>query len=271
MATWLPGVDRDESIFEPGGGSYVDGPPFRGVIHTTEGGWDSSMGVFRSKLTAPHVMAAPPSHPDGPRIVQFIPLDRSAYAAANLSGGVETNRANALQVEIVAFAKSSHEMSDEDLEWIGRVVVGPMTRHAPGPIKMDTVEFFGEDAGFTLAVTTARQRMSPDQWLAFNGWCGHQHLPENEHWDPGRIDIAKILAAAGEQEFTIMDAQTRDYFDKKFNKARERDRFMRQTQLNHGEQLRRIRVAQGADATELKEIDKELDQIKASLADDDDD
>ena len=62
---------------------------------------------FKNGLKAPHVMAAPPSHPDGPRIVQFISLDWSAYALFNAEGGVETNRLGALQVEVVGFAKDS--------------------------------------------------------------------------------------------------------------------------------------------------------------------
>src|SRR5262245_16859138 len=176
MAIFLPGVERDEDgIFQPGGGTYVAGP-FRGVLHTTQGGWDSSMGVFSSKLTAPHVMAAPPSHPDGPRIVQFISLDRSAYALANPGGGVETNRRSALQVEIVGFAEDIQELTDEDLGWIGSEVVGPMTRAAPGPIQLTGPKFFGAEDG-TLAKADAFQRMSSDEWNAFNGWCGHQHVP----------------------------------------------------------------------------------------------
>jgi hypothetical protein len=31
--------------------------------------------------------------------------------------------------------------------------------------------------------------MSDDEWNAFNGWCGHQHVPENSHWDPGKLNI----------------------------------------------------------------------------------
>ena len=265
MSIWLPDVPRDESIFEPGGGSYTSGP-FRGILHTTEGGWDSSLSVFRSRLTAPHVMAAPPSHPDGPRMVQFIPLDRSAYAAANLSGGVETNRLSALQVEIVWFAKEARLLTDEDLAWLGSKVVGPMTRHAPGPIRLEAPEFLGDDAGFTLAKTTAPQRMSPAEWEAFNGWCGHQHVPENEHWDPGAIDINSIFSNA-QEDFTIVDDATQKYFDEKFANIRERDRLIRQTQLDHGKRLRDVRASQGAHTDELKGLDDDLAKMQASLDD----
>lgn len=195
MSIWLPGVPRDESIRGAGGGSFAGGPD-KIVLHTTEGGWDSSMSVFRSRLTAPHVMAAPPSHPDGPRIVQFIPLDRSGYALRNDAGGAETNRDQVLQVEIVWYAARARELTGRDLDWLGREVVGPLIEHADGDIRLTAPTFYGPDAGWTLASSSARQRMSTTEWDNFNGVCGHQHVPENDHWDPGAIDIDRILAAA---------------------------------------------------------------------------
>ena len=35
--------------------------------------------------------------------------------------------------------------------------------------------------------------MTNDEWNDFDGWCGHQHVPENEHWDPGKLDIGRLL------------------------------------------------------------------------------
>lgn len=196
MAIWIPGVDRDENIYGLGGGSFAGGPA-KIVLHTTEGGWDSALSVFRSRMTAPHMMAAPPSHPDGPRRVQFVSLDRSAYALRNDAGGVETNRDHALQVEIVWWAARARELTAEDLDWLGTQVVAPLVEHAGEPIRLEAPTFYGPDPGWTLATETARQRMGPTAWDTFNGVCGHQHVPENEHWDPGAIDIARILAAAG--------------------------------------------------------------------------
>ncbi|HEY6222818.1 MAG TPA: hypothetical protein VIW26_03470, partial [Gemmatimonadales bacterium] len=39
-------------------------------------------------------------------------------------------------------------------------------------------------------------RFTAAAWLAFDGWCGHQHVPNNDHGDPGAIDIARLLAIA---------------------------------------------------------------------------
>jgi hypothetical protein len=32
--------------------------------------------------------------------------------------------------------------------------------------------------------------------LAYRGWLGHQHAPENRHWDPGAIDIDNLIGLA---------------------------------------------------------------------------
>jgi hypothetical protein len=40
------------------------------------------------------------------------------------------------------------------------------------------------------------KRLSGQQWLDFSGWLGHQHAPENDHWDPGAIDITDLLNRA---------------------------------------------------------------------------
>jgi hypothetical protein len=35
--------------------------------------------------------------------------------------------------------------------------------------------------------------MKPDEWKMFSGWCGHQHVPNNDHTDPGAIDIDSLM------------------------------------------------------------------------------
>ena len=37
-------------------------------------------------------------------------------------------------------------------------------------------------------------RMSNAAYVAYSGWLGHQHVPENDHGDPGNIPIAALLA-----------------------------------------------------------------------------
>jgi hypothetical protein len=41
--------------------------------------------------------------------------------------------------------------------------------------------------------------MSDIVWTRFNGWCGHQHVPNNDHGDPGNIDIGYLLQRGAPQ------------------------------------------------------------------------
>lgn len=183
---WLPGFEKID--VGPDGGTWADQTyPWRGVWHTTEGGWDASISSFRSKRIPPHLLVDPVTRRRG----QLVSLNRSSYALENDPGGVETNREHAIQIEVVGYARQSHLLADDALRWLGEEVVRPLA--AAVPIRFWSPPFYGEGAGWTLATESARQRMSFEAWRSFDGWCGHQHVPENAHWDPGALNVARIL------------------------------------------------------------------------------
>lgn len=169
-------------------GTYVGGP-FRGVLHTTEtDGYNPSTASYYGHQSWPHSTIG---IKDGrPQIWQHIPINRAARALKNLSGGVQTNNRAAVQTEIVWRAGKAKQMPppllDAVADWMRWV-------EATVGVKRYGVTFYGPDAGFTLASENARQRMSADAWNRFDGWCGHQHVPENSHWDPGAIDMGRLL------------------------------------------------------------------------------
>lgn len=182
------------ATFPHDGGSYIDGlAPWRLVLHTTEGGG----GVFGQAAfmagtgNYAHVVADPKAR----EVRQLVSFARSVTTAKNKPGGVETNRAHAVQVEIVWYAPRIRELTHDDLEWLGREVVAPICRAVPiapvGPPRA----FVGPEHGF-IARPDAPQRLTFDEWRLFNGVCGHQHVPENDHWDPGALDIERVLDAA---------------------------------------------------------------------------
>lgn len=187
---WLPGFERIEVAGKTGGTWADTTSPWRGVLHTVEGGWDAAISAYRSAGIPPHFTVDPKTRRRG----QHVSLNRSSYAMENDSGGVETNRLHAVQVEIVGYAAQSYLMPDEDLEWLGVQVLRPLA-NATG-IKPKTLAFYDGRAGFTLATETAPQRMSFEDWLTWDGWCGHQHVPENAHWDPGALNVARAIAYA---------------------------------------------------------------------------
>jgi hypothetical protein len=98
--------------------------------------------------------------------------------------------------------------------------------------------------------------------------CGHKEWRPGDKPDPHTINMAdfrKRVAAQTKEGFSIVDRETKDYFDQKFASIRDRDRLIRETQLNQAQRLREVRAAQGARADELQEIDADLARIKAHL------
>ena len=170
----------------PSSGRYTGGPK-RLVLHTTEGySITGAEAAYRAKNVAPHFTLDPRD-----RVwVQHVDTAVAASAMANKSGGVQTNRRSAIQVEIVGFAGQTQHLADGDLGWIGKVLFAicwaegiPMHVHPP---------FVGTEAG-TIASASAPQRMSFAKWDSFHGVCGHQHVPENHHWDPGRFPYDRMM------------------------------------------------------------------------------
>jgi hypothetical protein len=43
-------------------------------------------------------------------------------------------------------------------------------------------------------------RMSNATWNNFTGWCGHEHVPQNDHGDPGAFPWARLVQLATEHD-----------------------------------------------------------------------
>lgn len=196
MDAWLPGYERVP--ITGCAGNYID-VPWRMVLHTTEGSNGSMSGLIpffqQRPCSTPHFAIDPSDR----RKVQFIPITSAAAALRGGQSGYETNRARCIQTEVIGFASETHTWPDEWVDFVGEHVADVVA--AGVPLNLDReVRFLGQGDG-VLATTSAAQRMTPDQWHAFDGVCGHQHVPFNDHWDPGRLNINRVLATArGDQE-----------------------------------------------------------------------
>jgi hypothetical protein len=185
---WVPGAER---LPHPRatGGTYVDGAPWRFVFHTIEG--EPSARSFRAAAAVhpnpPHLWAMPSAD----MLLQVIPLNRSAFALAHPPGTAETNRMRAIQVECWGYAKDMAAAAPEVLDWLADRVLGPVARIVP--IDLTLVRGTGATECYG---TVSACRMSDAEWRAFGGVCGHQHVPHNRHWDPGRLDLGRIAARA---------------------------------------------------------------------------
>ena len=186
---WLP--------FRHNGGPYTGGPR-KLALHRTEGA--SAAGAFAAYADGgvPHFTWELPSWGNGGRKWQHIDTGIAASALRNDSGGVQTNRDGAVQVEIVGFSRDTRHLSDLDLQWLGEAI--DEVCDTEGIDINNRPPFYDEKSGFTLATKNARQRMSYADWEAFNGVCGHQHVPENTHWDPGALDYERMLSLIDQED-----------------------------------------------------------------------
>jgi hypothetical protein len=165
------------------GGTFIGGPP-RGVLHTTEGPtFASARGAFVANNTWPHFTI---TNETGTVVAhQHLPITVAARTLEHRPNTIDTNRRNAIQIEIVGAAASSQNFSPAYLAGIARLMRW-IENHA-GVARLASV---------TFAAPGHEQRLSDAAWVAYAGWCGHQHVPHNSHDDPGAIDIGTLLHGA---------------------------------------------------------------------------
>jgi hypothetical protein len=185
-----------------------------GVVHTTEG---RTLPSYNGGAMAPTVTGVPDIPAKKIRWYQHYDVDESARALANKLGGVATNTANAFQIELVGtcddtksttwggtragvdyiYWPAAPDWALAEVAWLVRWL------NANHGIPLTCVKdwlAYGKDArrpGITPASYGASPaRMTFAEWNAFKGWCGHQHVPENDHGDPGSMDFARVIALA---------------------------------------------------------------------------
>lgn len=192
MATWFPGATRDVKGSDAG---PFSGGPMKIVLHTTEGdGWPSYAGG----ATAPHFTC----HWDGSRFLirQHVRLDRASKSLANQRGGVETNRDGAIQIELRGTCDPKYRNGGKGTFWPDapqaalEALAGflkALAKMVKVPLK--TVGFQSYPNSYGARGRTNTVRMSLSQWDNFSGICGHQHVPENDHGDPGSLNVSAIL------------------------------------------------------------------------------
>ena len=105
MSEWLAGCTRQD--FGTSGGSWTRQPAII-VVHSTEG---TSFPGYDGGSSAPHFTI---NVATGERR-QHISMGEAARALMNASGGVETNRGGAIQIETIGTCDPSH---DGDAGWL---------------------------------------------------------------------------------------------------------------------------------------------------------
>lgn len=185
-----------------------------GVVHTTEG---MSVPTYEGGAMAPTVTMMPDIKKRKLKIYQHYDVDESARALANKLGGVLTNTANTFQIELVGTcdakksARWGTKVAGVDYiywptapDWaLAEVAVLVRWLNVNHKIPLTCVKdwlAYGIDARrpgvIPASYGASPARMTFSQWRAFTGWCGHQHVPENDHGDPGRMNFARVIELA---------------------------------------------------------------------------
>lgn len=179
-----------------GPGTMTTGYAWKSVFHTTEsppGSIEGVISLFKSKpCSCPHFTIDP--FGTGRR-VQHIPWTWSACALVGGAAGYQTNRGAAVQMEICQYARSSRDWSD-DAYWQIADVIADLIKdgcHIDPDVYPDYPAMQG-----ILATPGSPQRLSWDRWKMFPGLAAHVIVPNNDHWDWGFGDGAKVSAMVHE-------------------------------------------------------------------------
>lgn len=178
------------------------------VLHTTEG---MTFPTYSGGATAPNYTGLPPikTKRKGQWRAHF-PDEKSSRALRNLSGGVETNTLDSIQVELVGTCDPKHRKSwngqgrylagrdyvfwpdatPDQILWLARLIANLNERHG---LKLDAPQPF---KSYPESYGANGVRISHRNWAGTAGVIGHQHVPENVHGDPGNIAIMEILLQA---------------------------------------------------------------------------
>ncbi|GLW71048.1 hypothetical protein Kpho02_33470 [Kitasatospora phosalacinea] len=176
---WLPNAERMPAT--KNGPKYLP-LPWRGVLHTTEGSTIAgALQTFRDTNFWPTLTI----EPNTLRVVQHYSLNAGARALSDHA--TAENAARCVQIEIVGFAAQTPTWAPEQLAFIRDVI---REIEALVPIPRTSGRTFLDAAGVS---SQPGNRMSVDEWRRFSGWCGHQHVPGETHWDPGALDIDTVL------------------------------------------------------------------------------
>jgi hypothetical protein len=165
-------------------------------LHTTE---TEGVPGYDGGASAPHLTYDP-----GARVwYQHTDLGTAARALRNVSGGVETNRHRALQVEIVCYSDRGVATDDpSDRTWVGdldELAIGDLQAFLGWCLGTYGIEptWPGRAALSYSEANAPGFRLTYSEWEHFGGVCGHQHVPENDHWDPGALDWAALMGGVG--------------------------------------------------------------------------
>lgn len=192
-----PFADQSHRYDGAFGGAYVTGP-WRGVLHTTE---TTSLPSYQGGAVAPHFTIDPARL----KSYQHYDTARPSRALQHPAGTIDTNNLHAIQFEIIAYSDEAiarsvgglavSQLTAEHYDYIAQHMRWVELAHGVRRTSGLTWKPYPASAGTGNGV-----RLSSSEWARFGGWCGHQHVPNNDHGDPSNIAIDRLLAGTPPEE-----------------------------------------------------------------------
>ncbi len=148
------------------------------LLHTTEGRSFSGAFVTLDKNRSwSHFLLSF----EEKRKAQFIEIGQGAKSLSNnAADGYQTNKANVVQVEICGYSNEAPNWSTAKLDWLAQCF--SEIRQA--------WNFPLNHLDFKVPAT----RLSDKAFVDYAGITGHQHCPDNDHWDPGALNVPYIVS-----------------------------------------------------------------------------
>jgi hypothetical protein len=183
---WIPGVDTMASGHN--GGTLLPGPR-RMTWHTFEASYDLTAEAGARALVKAGNEVHFVLHPHG-GLVQILGANVAGRGLENHPGGVETNRLGLvhLQVEVIGRAASPFTA---DLSDAGRRDLATLMKFARDHEIPDVWP-----AGSPPEYPHGSSPRSVATWTREGGHYGHSQVPENNHGDPGAIDVDVLFGAS---------------------------------------------------------------------------
>lgn len=189
---WLPNATRDEHDTRINAWTTRTRP--KGVLHTTEtAGWPG----YKDWTVPPHATVMPLKGV-GVRARQHIPFSSASFSLRNEVGGVQTNRAYAFQFELIGTCHKAGPgyywpgADDAVLLSLWRTLIKPVSVAFGIPLTAPRFLPYLTTGGGSYGLNNG-VRLHGQEWVEFTGWCGHQHVDENVHGDPGAFPLQRLF------------------------------------------------------------------------------
>lgn len=180
---WMPGARVMAASVD---GGAMEGGPKKVVWHTVEASYSVSAASMANYLNGARNSVHLCWNPVTGEIVQMIPANRAGRGLENRSGGVQTNRGGSVVIQIEVVAQAKNPFTDTVCKNLDKI--------------MDWLRSWGIPDVWPAGNPGGSEMYGPNPQRTTSNWSKsghftHSQVPENSHWDAGRINTQKILAA----------------------------------------------------------------------------